>query len=78
MIDPVVYISDHEYSRVVAGAFAEGARCPTSTVDEWKDGSPVVYGILRGCERIIRRAEWIGRTWLHIDHGYFKRGHFDG
>ena len=78
MIEPVVHLTDHEYSQVVGGAFADGADCPTMTVREWHDRMPVVYGILRGCDQVIKRAEWIGRPWLHIDHGYFQRGHFEG
>jgi hypothetical protein len=37
-----------------------------------------VYGILRGCDRIIKQCQWIGRDFYHIDHGYFKRGHYEG
>jgi len=41
-------------------------------------GPAVVYGILRGCGAIIHQAQWIGRTFYHIDHGYFGRGHYEG
>jgi len=38
----------------------------------------IVYGILRGCGEIIRRCEKAKVDYWHIDHGYFRSGHYDG
>ena len=35
-------------------------------------GDCVVYGRLRGCDRIIREADQAGRDWLYIDRGYLR------
>jgi hypothetical protein len=36
-----------------------------------------VYGILRGCDQILKESWWVGRDTFHVDHGYFRRGNGD-
>ena len=75
---PSVYISDHPHSRIVGNAFAEGCEGRVLPPLKLLDGPAAVYGILRGCDGIVRECEWVGRDYYHIDHGYFRRGHYDG
>lgn len=73
-----VYVTDHQHSQVVSKAFATG--CAGQLVPPIKlfDDDAVCYGILRGCGDVIKQCQWVGRTFFHIDHGYFQRGHYDG
>ena len=78
MTAPKVYVTDHQHSRVIGSAMATG--CGGQIVPPLRllDGPAVVYGILRGCDKIIKQCQWIHRDFYHIDLGYFKRGHYDG
>jgi len=73
-----VYTPDHIFSRVVCAAFAAGHEGKIVPPRKLLDGPAAVYGILRGCGEIIKECEWVGRSYYHIDHGYFGRGHYDG
>lgn len=75
---PHIYVTDHQHSRVVGQAFAQGCDGKIAPTDKLLEGPAVVYGILRGCDRIIRECEIVSRDFYHIDHGYFDRGHYDG
>lgn len=69
---PSVFMTSHFISQTVCQGFCSGMRIGS-------DGDPVVlYGILRGCEEVMRACERDGRDYYHIDHGYFGRGHFNG
>ena len=50
---PDVYITDHQYSKIVAGAFQEGCHVRIVAPGRLYEGTPVVYGILRGCGEVI-------------------------
>lgn len=73
-----VYVTDHVHSRVVSKAFAQG--CGGQVVPPLRllDGPATCYGILRGCGDIIKQCQWVGRDFYHIDHGYMRRGHYEG
>lgn len=73
-----VYTPDHIFNRVIGGAFAEGHEGKLVPPGKLLDGPAAVYGILRGCGEIIKKCQWVGRDYYHIDHGYFRRGHYDG
>lgn len=68
-----VYVTSHPHSRAICGAFAEGARAPMVGAGALQPfGDCVVYGRLRGCDRIIREASQAGRDWWYIDRGYLR------
>lgn len=73
-----VYTTNHQHSRIICSAFAEGTNGKIVPPVKLLDGDAMVYGILRGCGEIIRECEWINRTYFYVDHGYFKRGYYDG
>lgn len=73
-----VYETDHELSRVISRAAAEGCGGQIVPAGNFYDGTAVVYGILRGCGAVIRKCQWVRRDFYHIDLGYFGRGHFGG
>ena len=78
---PKVYVTTHPHSRIVGGAYAQG--CQGQVIDVSPQtrllaGPAVVYGILRGCGDIIKQCEHVKRPYFHIDHGYFRPGHYDG
>lgn len=66
--------TDHELSRRVLEAFAEGTPgalfCHTTCL-LWPDEIPVYYGILRGCGDEMKDHLKNGRPFVYIDHGYF-------
>lgn len=73
-----VYASNHVHSRVVCEAFAKGSNGKIVPPVSLLEGPAMTYGILRGCGEIIKQCEWIGRDYTYVDHGYFKRGYYDG
>lgn len=77
---PDPYVTDHQHSRVVMAAVAEGVGKPWRDASDvsWRPEPAIVYGILRGCGNIIRRCHLSGIDWWHIDLGYFGRGHYEG
>lgn len=68
------YATPHPYSQTICRVFADGSKGKVVPPHQLLDGPAMVYGILRGCDRIIRQCEWIDRPFYHVDHGYFKRG----
>jgi len=68
------YATPHPYSQTLCRFFAEGAKGNVVPPHDLLPGPAMVYGILRGCDRIIRQCEWLERDYFHVDHGYFKRG----
>lgn len=75
---PKIYVTEHPHSQVICQAFAKGCGGQLVPPLRLMPGIAVVYGVLRGCGEIIRKCEWIGRDYLHIDLGFFRRGHYDG
>ena len=75
---PNVYVTDHIHSKVVSNAFSSGCNGKLVPPLRLLDGPAVFYGILRGCGGLIHECEWIDRDYYHIDHGYLKRGHYEG
>lgn len=73
-----IYCTNHSHSRVICHAFAEGQGGKIVPPVKLLDGPAMVYGILRGCGEIIKECEWIGRDYYYVDHGYFRRGYYDG
>ncbi|RVU21631.1 hypothetical protein [Methylobacterium oryzihabitans] len=41
-----------------------------------RDGTVVVWGVLRGSDRVVEYARASGGHFLYIDHAYFSRGHY--
>ena len=75
---PVIYATNHVHSQVVCRALQKGTGAKIAPPVSLLEGNAIVYGILRGCGEIIRQCEWIGRDYVYVDHGYFKRGYYDG
>ena len=73
-----IYQTDHTHSQVLCRAISLGIKSKIVPPIELLPGPAAVYGILRGCDQIIRQCEWVGRDYFHIDHGYLKRGHYEG
>ena len=69
-----IYVTDHFNSQVVCKAIATGSGGQVVPASRLLDGPACVYGILRGCDQIIRECGWVGRDYYHVDHGYFRRG----
>src|SRR5574338_95160 len=77
---PLPYVTDHHHARVVMAAVARGLGCEPRMACSigWLPKPAVVYGILRGCEDVIRKCEQADLPWWHIDLGYWGRGHYEG
>lgn len=62
----------------VIRAFAEGLGCRLAYADdepELLQDIPVVWGVLRGSDRILAQAKAQDLYYYYIDHAYFHRGH---
>ena len=73
-----VYTTNHQHSRVICTAFAEGCGGQIVPAHRLLDGPAAMYGILRGTGEIIKECEFVGRDFYYIDHGYLSPGHYDG
>jgi hypothetical protein len=73
------YASEHWISRTIMPAFAEGVRGQIVPPVTLLDGPAATYGILRGCDTIIRQCEEVNRDYWYLDHGYIRpSGHTKG
>jgi hypothetical protein len=71
--DVACFQTDHNLSKLICGAFARGSDARVARPGEPLADVSVVYGILRGCDKVIRLAESLQKDFLHIDLGYFRR-----
>lgn len=72
-VDVRVFQTEHNISRLVCNAFARGCSGKILRPGPELGDVSVVYGILRGCDKVIRLAESLQKDFLHIDLGYFGR-----
>jgi len=75
---PCCYTTDHQHSKVIMSAFAEGCKGRIVPPTQLLEGPAAMYGILRGTGEILKQCEWVQRDFFYIDHGYFKPGHYEG
>ncbi len=75
---PCCYTTDHQHSKVIMSAFAEGCKGRIVPPAQLLDGPAAMYGILRGTGEILKQCEWVQRDYYYLDHGYFKAGHYNG
>ena len=73
-----IYETDHQHSRTLCRALAMGCKSQLVPSVAYLGGPAAVYGILRGCGEIIRECEAKKQDYFHVDHGYVRRGHYDG
>jgi hypothetical protein len=62
----------------VIRAFAASLGCRLAYAEDEPEmlrDIPVVWGVLRGSDRILARAKAEGLYFFYIDHAYFNRGH---
>jgi len=66
-------VTTHQHSRAILGAMSQGSGAPMVSAGTLQPfGDAIVYGRLRGCDRIIRDADAAGRSWVYIDRGYLR------
>jgi hypothetical protein len=59
-------------------AFAQGIGCELRYAEDEtgpRPGVPVVWGVLRGSDRVVAYAKQSGQYFFYVDHAYFSRGH---
>ncbi len=59
-------------------AFADGLGCTLRYAEDetgYRPGVPVVWGVLRGSDRVLAHARAHGQYFFYCDHAYFDRGH---
>ena len=62
----------------VVRAFADGIGSALRYAEDEtgpRPGVPVVWGVLRGSDRVVAYAKQSGQYFFYIDHAYFGRGH---
>ena len=63
----------------VVAAFADGIGADLAYAEDQEDGDAagvsVVWGVLRGSDKVIERSRRDGCPFYYIDHAYFGRGH---
>ncbi len=59
-------------------AFAQGIGCGLRYAEDEtgpRPGVPIVWGVLRGSDRVVAYAKQSGQYFFYVDHAYFSRGH---
>ena len=59
-------------------AFAQGIGCELRYAEDEtgpRPGVPIVWGVLRGSDRVVAYAKQSGQYFFYVDHAYFSRGH---
>lgn len=74
----VCYATEHYISRTVMSAFSEGCKGQILPPLRLYEGTAALYGILRGCQEVIKQCEQIGNSYIALDHGYIGHDHFGG
>lgn len=81
-----IWYTEHEISQRVLGAVAAGLRRAGTLMQAMRcegaqavpKGSHICYGVLRGCDAVLKASDGMEWPWYHIDNGYFRPGHFNG
>ena len=58
--------------------FARGIGCELRYAEDetgYRPGVPIVWGVLRGSDRVVQYAKENNQYFFYIDHAYFSRGH---
>jgi hypothetical protein len=59
-------------------ALAHGIGCELRYAEDEtgpRPGVPIVWGVLRGSDRVVAYAKQFGQYFFYVDHAYFSRGH---
>lgn len=82
MITPICYRCDGPADPTIIGAFVVGSGGVVEHIacaPYYRTSRPaVVWGLLRGTWGAMCDWRMHRRPFVYIDHGYFRRGHFDG
>lgn len=73
-----VYCTGHRWSRLVCGAFAQGARAPIVAPAPLLKGDMFTYGCLRGLLPTIKQAQREKRALYYADNAYMRPGKDEG
>lgn len=75
----IVYHTGHEKSYNVCRNISYTTGFPLKHVSEYEVGvRPIVYGLFRDTDRVMRKARWAGTGFWYVDHGFWDRGHYFG
>ncbi|WP_417682194.1 hypothetical protein [Roseibium sp.] len=58
--------------------FARGIGCELRYAEDetgYRPGVPIVWGVLRGSDKVVQYAKDNNQYFFYIDHAYFSRGH---
>ncbi|WP_289036478.1 hypothetical protein [uncultured Roseibium sp.] len=72
------YVNRGGAGNPVIRAFADSLRCELRYAEDetgYRAGIPVVWGVLRGSDRIVQNARKNNQYFFYFDHAYFSRGH---
>ena len=58
---------------LVTALTSSGGGSLVEAADGFRDGDAIVWGILRGCDEIMRAAGRRGRRFYHMDHPYLAQ-----
>lgn len=71
------YLNRGGAGNAIMRAFAHGIRCELRYAEDETDprpGVPIVWGVLRGSDRVIASAKHSGQYFFCVDDAYFSRG----
>jgi hypothetical protein len=71
------YLNRGGRGNAVIRAFARGIGCDLRYAEDEmgpRPGVPIVWGVLRGSDRVVAYAKQSGQYFFHVDHAYFSSG----
>jgi len=72
------YLNRGGAGNVMIRAFAQGIGCELRYAEDEtgpRPGVPIVWGVLRGSDRVVAHAKQSGQYFFYVDHAYLSRGH---
>jgi hypothetical protein len=79
MLNLAVFYTDNEKNYEICSRIARRLDIPLLSVYVYTpEYNPIVYGLFRDTDRVMRTAYWANKTFYYVDHGYFHFSHYDG
>lgn len=79
MTNLAVFYTDNEKNYEISSRIARRLDIPLLSVYVYTpEYNPIIYGLFRDTDRVMRTAYWANKTFYYVDHGYFHFSHYDG
>lgn len=79
MLNLAVFYTNNKKNYEICSRIARRLNIPLLSVHTYvPEYNPIVYGLFRDTDRVMRTAYWANKSFFYVDHGYFNFSHYDG